>query len=1095
MEYQKNEVYSFKVKGTKRSGQNLFYTINVNGSESYVKVYEFQKNNAPAEIKCICKGKNENDQYFFMQDIADIISQLYKVGDIKEFKVKNEFPTRGYYDVVDDNDICCRMIDAKGERLTLHQKVQCRILEINKVRVNVELVVNNRNYGLAFLTMDDLLRLDTSGAIHPRYLRILLQKLPQFSDIRREQNLANPLWVVHLVELIDKYMSKWLVYKIKNRPNLKCNKCELLQAFRSICVNLLENSLFLKNAKEKEKIGYQNKFSKIIDHIEDYMQALRLVNANSAVEYVEDTLNRLSTSGFLYHPDRKMRVMMAAFSLDKQMMRQFIRQIFDVITDEYSNSVLMNQFRHPFMKILALFINQFRQECDAAYKGNLPTVFQDVVKALALHLLMDQEYKIYNPNCNIYKSMLYRYSSMLVSVESSSKALISKSWDALMSYPSFDLEYSWKDMSNINLFCSKLATRILPTRISPELKIFDSTNGATLKLAGRSMVIMPTDASSNPRSALPSGLFTPHEIKVLLNDKTSEKPTSVKPTLRQYQLMWKEIEKLMFARQIGKRPTVTKRYPEIGEDVYVRVIGVSKESQYDLLCKIEDDNYKGIGVFNPAKNFASYAIRTNPEFFADENGHPYLFRTRVEAIEPNGLLRFNMRPCIAAFNLKEMELGSQCVAQVTRVDERQYLCIGESGDTLFVPRIGNEDILIQLDDLVVVTVDAVYPDGKIKCSIDSLAENQYHFDRATAFCQLVRDFSEEKTFEGNTANDWEEMEHKQLLEPQYVKEIMRVADRIGLSFKERTATYNYLALAHLIAVLVEDEEMVKYYEKRMKMVEAITLFAENGSIEEKTMDSLLNDDSELISMYPDLMSRLTQIRIVNQLDNHSQGEFLWKLSTQTVNKKEMTLAQLVLAYNLLAYNNVVDIRKELKKRIYDLIGVEMRTDNKLVVAVENQFTELKTSIIYPADKENNMYANEKLQIEEIMKVVCSFMNAKGGTVYIGVSDAGVAVGLDADFAYLNKGFKEYDINNVRDIFDRRVRDAVYTMLGVIANNRITSSFEQIDGQWVYKLDVEPSPEIIKLNNVAYVRQGTSKYPIPESKLATFRKNRDAEFNK
>jgi predicted HTH transcriptional regulator len=209
----------------------------------------------------------------------------------------------------------------------------------------------------------------------------------------------------------------------------------------------------------------------------------------------------------------------------------------------------------------------------------------------------------------------------------------------------------------------------------------------------------------------------------------------------------------------------------------------------------------------------------------------------------------------------------------------------------------------------------------------------------------------------------------------------------------------------------------------------------------------------------------------------------------------MTMAQLVLAYNLLAYNNVVDIRKELKKRIYDLLGIELRTDTKSVVAVENQFTELKTSIIYPADKENNMYANEKLQIEEIMKVVCSFMNAKGGTIYIGVSDAGVAVGLDADFAYLNKGHKEYDINNIRDIFDRRVRDAVYSMLGVIANNGITSSFEQIDGQWVYKLDVEPSPEIIKLNDVAYVRQGTSKYPIPESKLAAFRKNRDKEFSR
>jgi hypothetical protein len=754
----------------------------------------------------------------------------------------------------------------------------------------------------------------------------------------------------------------------------------------------------------------------------------------------------------------------------------------------------MNQFRYSLMRILALFIKLNRKDCDAAAKGNLPAVLPDVVEALAMHLLMDLEFKIANPYCNIYKSMLYRYSSMLVSVEMSVKALVTKSWDALMSYPAFELEYSWKDMANINLLCSKLATRIMPTRISPELKVFEG-KGATLKLAGRSMSIIPADVSSNLRPALPTGLFMPNEIKVMLNDKTSEKPTSQKASLRQYNLMWKEIEKLLFNRQIGKYAAVTKRYPEIGEEVYVRVIGVSKESQYDLLCKIEDDNYKGLGVFNPAKNFASYAIRTNPEFFYDEENRPYLMRAKVESIEPNGLLRFNMRPCIAAFNMREMEPGSQCVAQVTRIDDRQYLCIGESGDTLFVPRTGNEDIPIQFDDLVVVTVDAVYPDGKIKCSIDSLAETQYHFDRSVAFRQLVRDFAEDRTFDGNTANDWEEMEHKQTLEPIYVKELIHVADRIGISFPDRAVTYNYLALSHLISLLVEDEEMAKYYDKRMKMIEAIALFGENGSIDEKTMDSLLNDDSELISMYPDLLTRLTQIRIVNQLDNHTQGDFLWKLSTQTSNKKEMTMAQLVLAYNLLAYNNVVDIRKELKKRIYDLLGIELRTDTKSVVAVENQFTELKTSIIYPADKENNMYANEKLQIEEIMKVVCSFMNAKGGTIYIGVSDAGVAVGLDADFAYLNKGHKEYDINNIRDIFDRRVRDAVYSMLGVIANNGITSSFEQIDGQWVYKLDVEPSPEIIKLNDVAYVRQGTSKYPIPESKLAAFRKNRDKEFSR
>ena len=60
--------------------------------------------------------------------------------------------------------------------------------------------------------------------------------------------------------------------------------------------------------------------------------------------------------------------------------------------------------------------------------------------------------------------------------------------------------------------------------------------------------------------------------------------------------------------------------------------------------------------------------------------------------------------------------------------------------------------------------------------------------------------------------------------------------------------------------------------------------------------------------------------------------------------------------------------------------------------MEDKVKEFKSSFVYPADKEDRMSPNVKKQSMVVFKAVCAFLNSKvGGTLYLGVSDAGYVV--------------------------------------------------------------------------------------------------------
>lgn len=109
----------------------------------------------------------------------------------------------------------------------------------------------------------------------------------------------------------------------------------------------------------------------------------------------------------------------------------------------------------------------------------------------------------------------------------------------------------------------------------------------------------------------------------------------------------------------------------------------------------------------------------------------------------------------------------------------------------------------------------------------------------------------------------------------------------------------------------------------------------------------------------------------------------------------------------------------------------------------------------------------------IGKTVAGFLNADGGTLLIGVSDAGLAVGIDRDLATLSKP--------TRDGFELFLRNLLNTSVGADVAARMGIIFEDIEGVTVCAVTVPAASKPVWIKTGAdqsfYVRSGNSTQPL------------------
>lgn len=139
---------------------------------------------------------------------------------------------------------------------------------------------------------------------------------------------------------------------------------------------------------------------------------------------------------------------------------------------------------------------------------------------------------------------------------------------------------------------------------------------------------------------------------------------------------------------------------------------------------------------------------------------------------------------------------------------------------------------------------------------------------------------------------------------------------------------------------------------------------------------------------------------------------------------------------------------------------------------ENEKVEFKTTIVYPAGATG---PDIDTQMRVILQTLAGFMNAKGGTLYIGVNDNGDAVGIESEYCMLNSSLKDkyrYQQNN--DGYENKIRSSITRSLGQVAQDYVSIEFFEHTGHTICKIQCEPSNSVVWLNEYnAFKRLGRS----------------------
>ena len=176
----------------------------------------------------------------------------------------------------------------------------------------------------------------------------------------------------------------------------------------------------------------------------------------------------------------------------------------------------------------------------------------------------------------------------------------------------------------------------------------------------------------------------------------------------------------------------------------------------------------------------------------------------------------------------------------------------------------------------------------------------------------------------------------------------------------------------------------------------------------------------------------------------------------------------------------VHIIKQMSRNASEQSSVRNVSD--LIKAGEGFLTEFKETLRY--DKRRKEVNKEVERM--VIKTIVAFLNAKGGTLLIGVSDDGEVVGLEDDYNTLPK--------KNRDGFENHLSMLVKTMIGLPFTKYIGVKFEKIKDIEVCLVSVGEShrPAYLHDGNQKedfFVRVGNSTQPFSMSETEEYIKTR------
>ncbi|MBD3588093.1 RNA-binding domain-containing protein [Bacteroides sp. GM023] len=1071
MEYEKNMTYYLKVTGTLTVNDSQYYLVEDNQMKFRVRMLPFQYSQPnPETIKCTVYNFDADGSPLFVQYKPDIAKQLYTIGDTYPFIVgkKQNSPTvhRNSYYGYDSNGLQAIITAGSNNALLAGRTVNCVLKHIDSEGLlTVELNDRETEQETNFLTFQQLM--------HNLKLEPPLECLTLVS-LKQEPVKSKKL--VQMLEEYESHIGAWIfsylfILQSKMEEIIDVNEleklCTLVRYQRAIIEWMLEDSLFLTFYSPDTVSSLRTKGEHELLRGEALIKAVELIENNEADTFLEKTFAKMRISGYLLDRSRKIALVTALFRIDNTLWDKNLTTLAEFCYYLSTDTTATDEY--PLLSVIAL-IRKHIDKKDWNENG-----YDRKIQLLALYLLLCKDRE--NTQFAVYKAMLYRY-CCLASPELPSCTLIDKAFNELATDRNINkLEFGWNDVLQFKTtyFVTKLRVFISDDTGNEQQAVAQLTtpNGRILLQNNLFTIYVGSSFNKLMDYQKPVELFSLLDGRIRVMGEKEQKPKAAeKGNIAPLKRIWEELAGTFRKKAKEKqKEIITKSLPTAGTQVTIKLSPLKPRFPLMLFAEIIDPYYEGKGVIIVSE-VCRYHINKFDDIFYEGD----TFDATVVNVDEHGKMSFSIFQELFDMVASTTRPGTRVYAKLNKISKGSCIWVCEKGYSLFTPAVTPYP---EVGETALLEVTNINEKGYINASIVELADVPIDEERALAgliseyinYCHPDDEEDEEDDLALMPDGESTKTE-KQLTLPflRELSELLIISSTSGISVTDR---YNTLGSALLTSCFTGDETYKEYISLLMNYEENIYNFATH--IDQAHWTDTLRIDDEAVSRFPSLSSLRERIEILKQYCSHTFDPHLAVGIATTKNQNKEHIIRLVLAngllYHTLEPDELLSVRNELLKRIgapefivpFRIEKKEDKTEEEEVVNLgrESGEIEFKSSIVYPA---NRTTPDMKQQSEVILRTLAGFLNADGGTLYIGVADNGNVTGLKNDFSYMACD---------SDAYERFIRQRIISTMGKDVNSLIHIAFPKYGEREICHVTVPCYGKLIELNGAVWQRQGNS----------------------
>lgn len=578
-----------------------------------------------------------------------------------------------------------------------------------------------------------------------------------------------------------------------------------------------------------------------------------------------------------------------------------------------------------------------------------------------------------------------------------------------------------------------------------------------------------------------------------------------------------------------KQSEETKKTPEPNEEITIGIIGIDPTKQF-LEGVILDDAYRGQKAILPLTqiNACYFMIEGFEKFFSTNDTY------KVRVVEKNAEgIRVSLAQSYNEFIYAENCQRKRMPAMITDCEGNKIKWLLITGSTSVTPT--NRWIKPKVGDIYQVefqeangrTMKPIISVEKLKANISTeefykevtrhiiefVSQLSQHLlinrerknteqklkDKNNPFIAALQKLNFEKVGiaeDLETTETYDEETDTSSVSPtpktghmdmSVAEELIYCLDQLSKDLTEPCEQFNAYNFLHLLCLFCGKEKEAMYYELCAAYLYNVNLLT--------TLPFKERFSSETLQRFNILLARMEQLgiqkygisfeftkNIIHILCSiHKPDSNLPTL----LHHEDKTISNLARYFSMLTLvaDNDFELLSIIYKNINELLGFK-EAEKKTVSSVPVYFghegveREFKSSAFIHPDKDT-----DEDQSVALARVIASFMNTDGGTLYIGVNDNGYLIGIQQDMKF---------VHNDCDIYLRTVNKRIIRLLGEGKEdgNRyqeyIRCNFHEYNNQRrVLAFRVAPVREVVKVNGNVYTRSGSSCICKPEQNIAEF----------